>query len=240
VVILAVGKRCINQVKSSQYNRGVRKRERDGRLGCRSSARGARGSVDLRPVLEWRLGLGKQAAAAQRALSASARLWSLECATLNNDINTTTTTTDDLHSVRESHSPPPLHSPTLSLSLSLIFFTLLVFPPFMLLHTGCHRPLHLCPPISSLLHRALSTCRLFAAVGHPWCLLLRRRLSPSPTTLNFPDLFYHFCRCHYLLPASAFAPLPLAFVDPLLTRPAMANRPPIPSPPSLLSARLFY
>jgi hypothetical protein len=75
------------------------------------------------------------------------------------------TTTDDLSSAPESYSA--------LLPLSLIFFTLLVFP-FTLLHTGCHRPLHLCPPISSLLRRALSTCRLFTAVGHSWCSLLRR------------------------------------------------------------------
>jgi hypothetical protein len=142
-----------------------------------------------------------------------------------------TNTTDDLYSARESCSPPP--------PLSLIFFTLLVFP-FTLLHPGCHRPLHLCPPISSLLRRALSTCRLFAAVGHFWCSLLRQRLSHSLTTLISLDLFYRFCRCHYCLPLLPPLSIPLAFVDPLLMRPAMANRPPTPSPPSLLSARISY
>jgi len=42
------------------------------------------------------------------------------------------------YSARESFSPPP----TVSLSLSFISFTLSVFP-FALLRTGCHRPLHL-------------------------------------------------------------------------------------------------
>jgi hypothetical protein len=58
----------------------------------------------------------------------------------------TTTSTDDLHSARESCSPPRL--------LFSTFFTLLVFP-LALLHTGSYRPLHFCPPISSLRRRAL-------------------------------------------------------------------------------------
>ena len=47
--------------------------------------------------------------------------------------------------------------------------------------------------------RALSTCRLFTAVGHSWCSLLRRRHPQSLTPLIFPDLFYHFCCCQYCL-----------------------------------------